>query len=740
MGCCQCRKAARVDADGAVPAVRLFPASTRDIIITSQAQQRSVGGRRCACDRQNGGGGEQPPSGDPEPCGPQMYFPMYLMSWDTLMGLESMQPHQVLLREGRLTEYTEELEGRVIFVSHEWVGFNHPDPAGEQLACLQAMLRRLASGAVDVQSDWQLQLLHSFLEVVKGEHWKAVLPHCYFWLDFAGVPQVCCEQQDDVTAVATADHRFSATDIVQQLIKAVNSIPAYVSRCALVVVLTPVVWHQDIPDRICNFASWRSRGWCRLELMATQMTLRRVRLLKCIGPAATPEFMGGSDILNLVPGRGSFTCCTRGHRIAGNVIPCDRDKIREVVEEMINTACEHLHSAGEVGEARLLQGFRSIFTEGFPAPTMYAKPATPLACDDIVEAFEAKLRWTAEDTEDARRGKGLTRLHWAAFGSDASVVAALLQGEERSFIETPTPHGFPRYGVQTGYRPAHLAAAFGFGHEALELLLGSRANPLGRTANDSGVGVLHLAAARGVPEVISSVLEVGGQAALEQLDTFARQPATAHASFLPSSSAPALRLLLASRAEPRFSAGTCGRDAAMNCLCTKNDSDPDAVRLLLEARCCPNRVTAPTMLFWRTLETGAVTTARVLKARGRELGPVVAFLARGGLSTPLHEAAQRGDVATARVLFEFRADPSRRNRLGYTPLGLAAAAFGEVPGPLKDLFAAAEAKLHPESAEGALEAGTAAPPAAQSALRGEVSPSALSAQVGAKLVMPKVRL
>ncbi|CAE7840740.1 unnamed protein product, partial [Symbiodinium necroappetens] len=43
-----------------------------------------------------------------------------------------VRAHEQLLSEGLLTEYQERL-GRALFVSHEWLSAEHPDPKGAQL-------------------------------------------------------------------------------------------------------------------------------------------------------------------------------------------------------------------------------------------------------------------------------------------------------------------------------------------------------------------------------------------------------------------------------------------------------------------------------------------------------------------------------------------------------------------------------------------------------------------------------
>ena len=78
----------------------------------------------------------------------QEYYPMWVMSIDELLSMDKMRPHQALLRDGRLRKATPDLAGRIIFVSHQWTGFAHPDPHADQLRCLQRILRRMMDGSI----------------------------------------------------------------------------------------------------------------------------------------------------------------------------------------------------------------------------------------------------------------------------------------------------------------------------------------------------------------------------------------------------------------------------------------------------------------------------------------------------------------------------------------------------------------------------------------------------------------
>ena len=50
------------------------------------------------------------------------------------------------------------------------------------------------------------------------------------------------------------------TEASAELMDAVNSIPSYVERAALVLVLAPPCVHANT-GKVCNYKTWRQRGW-----------------------------------------------------------------------------------------------------------------------------------------------------------------------------------------------------------------------------------------------------------------------------------------------------------------------------------------------------------------------------------------------------------------------------------------------------------------------------------------------
>ena len=102
--------------------------------------------------------------------------------------MTKMVNHQELKDQQKLDQMKNELLGRVIFLSHQWLGVNHPDPNTEQFAVLKSVLERLQDGSIpSVESFWVHQMVGGNT-VVTAAQWKASLPKMFLWLDYAGIP------------------------------------------------------------------------------------------------------------------------------------------------------------------------------------------------------------------------------------------------------------------------------------------------------------------------------------------------------------------------------------------------------------------------------------------------------------------------------------------------------------------------------------------------------------------------
>ena len=54
---------------------------------------------------------------------------------------------------------------KVIFVSHQWTSFSHPDPKNQQLKALQMTIRNLLSGKNTVRTNWALEMGYGIKKV-----------------------------------------------------------------------------------------------------------------------------------------------------------------------------------------------------------------------------------------------------------------------------------------------------------------------------------------------------------------------------------------------------------------------------------------------------------------------------------------------------------------------------------------------------------------------------------------------
>ncbi len=111
-----------------------------------------------------------------------MLYPMHALPITDLLQLTRFPPHQELLKTGRLVEIKDGMD--VLFVSHQWLSMQHPDPENNQLKCLQRVLSRLADGELDVENDWKQQIvLHD--RGLKSKKWfKAKMKRMYVWVDY----------------------------------------------------------------------------------------------------------------------------------------------------------------------------------------------------------------------------------------------------------------------------------------------------------------------------------------------------------------------------------------------------------------------------------------------------------------------------------------------------------------------------------------------------------------------------
>ena len=115
---------------------------------------------------------------------------MWLLPLHHFIGLSKMKPHQELLREGKLARFDSSMKA-IFFLSHQWTSFDHPDPTGEQLRCMQRqVLKMLEGSAANVEVGFSDRTYLPGGASVSGAEWKRLLNagHVFVWLDYSSVP------------------------------------------------------------------------------------------------------------------------------------------------------------------------------------------------------------------------------------------------------------------------------------------------------------------------------------------------------------------------------------------------------------------------------------------------------------------------------------------------------------------------------------------------------------------------
>ena len=307
-------------------------------------------------------------------------YPYYGMPVATLLELKAWEPHQKLLAAGSVRECT--ADDDVIFVSHQWLGFEHPDPKHDQLRALQRMIRRLLSGELTVESNATLQVLYGLQQTTTADEWARRLPKMLVWFDYTSVPQPSAADAGDAAQQVLARHNSDHRSMSQQLAAAVDSIPTYIERCSMMWVLAPPCEHADLPGVICDFASWRARGWCRLEYAASKLARGEDMPIMVIRSAeGTPEYFNPCDTMKLAAARGTFT------------VEDDRAKVNATLGTMYESKIGYYETMGDVTLARLLRCFAPMFL-----PKLGEGGAAEGGGGGVT-ALKARFKWRDDATE-----------------------------------------------------------------------------------------------------------------------------------------------------------------------------------------------------------------------------------------------------------------------------------------------------------------------------------------------------
>lgn len=416
---------------------------------------------------------------------------MYTIQADLLLEMTAIQPHEELLADGKLTIFDKEL-GRAAFVSHQWIGQGHPDPEFKQMKVLQDTLRNLFSGASEVSVDLITEAVYFRSKGIPSKEWRG--KRLFLWYDYFSCPQ--------------QDKRHLS------LQKAIDSIPAYVSRCDFFMALCPVLGSPDSSEAFSDY-TWGDRGWCRVEQLVRDLTVNQGSWI--VVKSAMHQELKVSQLTGSSPGEGRFTVDT------------DRARVAVVLRTILKKKLLFCLETGDFVHYRFLLNQQSTFLRNLPVEAVQdlipsdediqdlirenvtgAANGQPKAAPKAAEILGNFLLQNGFKDAFASDSAGWSPLCYASMKGDAALISALLEVKCDPNEKTKKP----RSEINMDKHSPVLSISAKFkNHEAMRLLISARAeiNSNARAdphlKNPFGDHALNMAAAAGSIDAMEALFQ-----------------------------------------------------------------------------------------------------------------------------------------------------------------------------------------------------------------------------------------
>ncbi|CAE7220339.1 ANKK1 [Symbiodinium sp. CCMP2592] len=385
-------------------------------------------GNRCSASQ---GDGNVQPGGNATKFVHPQFFPFYVVKIGDLLTMEMPAPsHTDLFNRGLLHLWHPDMF--TIFVSHQWLGRFHPDPDGSQFNILREALLKLTNGSASVECNL-VSIIHGQLPDWSADMGKR-LENGFIFLDWFSIPEILARQSDSYD-----DESCSTT-------MAVRSIPCYVEACDLFFVLAPELRHVDT-GRLCNYASWLSRGWCRAELWCRLLSAKAADTsIVVVRSAEELEFMFQLDWQHNTIADGVFT------------VEADRARVARLGEAAAEGKLRQLRESGPRDFYRFFLAHRE---------RLLGRARHRWQLQDFLDQFHF-------DDLEAAAGEGvMTGVLCAVFAGDSEVLTALV--EARADVNRSI-HGLSDLGYFDGMSPLTVATRSNQDPEMLSSLLMLRAD------------------------------------------------------------------------------------------------------------------------------------------------------------------------------------------------------------------------------------------------------------------------
>jgi len=124
-----------------------------------------------------------------------MAYPMWVAPVREVLEMSKLVPHQKLIEARAIAEVVAGMA--VIFVSHQWLGFDRPDGDMKQFRVLQRVLRDLIDGSVAVKMCPSTAMAFSQAESYLTPDEGRKLVDAHVWYDFFWKQQGCKDGTGD---------------------------------------------------------------------------------------------------------------------------------------------------------------------------------------------------------------------------------------------------------------------------------------------------------------------------------------------------------------------------------------------------------------------------------------------------------------------------------------------------------------------------------------------------------------
>ncbi|CAE7562776.1 unnamed protein product [Symbiodinium pilosum] len=238
------------------------------------------------------------------------------------------QPHNDLQEQGLLHEWYSGMF--VIFISHQWLSSEHPDPQGQQLEVLQKALCGMIDGSLHVTED----IVARSDDMNLSSNTRRHIADGFVFFDWFSIPQITARQ-----------HGVNEETTKSEAALAVQSIPAYVELSNVFIALVPELVHKDSATLV-NYASWLSRGWCRAELWCRLLSNKIDTSVIVVYSPGEAEFMFPLDWQSNSIVEGEFT------------VESDRAAVVQLGEMAVRSKLQHLQDYGPLHHYRFYLALR----------------------------------------------------------------------------------------------------------------------------------------------------------------------------------------------------------------------------------------------------------------------------------------------------------------------------------------------------------------------------------------------